>query len=439
MKKLLLLLIILFIIPIVTAQNVEITFLSQDPDPVEPGEIVDLRYKIENFGSRGLENIKFKLIPEYPLSVVPGGDLIKEIFTLQPSQRGERAITLLWKLKVDDDAPTGDYDFDISMINEQGSSIEYEDFEIRVQSRDSILSIDSVDVVPENPRPGEEVDITINLKNLESIDLEDIRVKLDLDDVIASLGSTNEKIIPRINRGSKEQVKFKLIVNPDSHSKVYSIPLKIEYSDKFGNKKSISTSFGLKIYSPPDYVFSLAQTDVYTTNSQGEITLSMSNTGISDINFVTVELLPSPNYDIISTGIVYIGNVESDDYETAEFNIFTKKPNKEGIIPIKAKLKFKDSYNVPFEEIIEIPLEVYTSRQASKYGIQGVSGGFISKLILFLMFGVPLIVFWLFMLFDVFSRKMPRTIKRAWVLIIILSNVVGAILYFFFGRKMGTK
>ena len=436
-------LILALIIPISEAQlasrSVRLTFLSQDPDPVEPGEIVDLRFKIENYGDVGIENVNVELNPEYPFSIVEGEERIKNIGTLEPSQKGERGIIILWRVKVDPNAVAGDSEIEVQYSTKSGVGVKFEPFNIRVQSRESILAVKDVQINPENPSPGEDVEVSMSLVNLESTDVEDIRVKLNLDEVLASLGSTDEQIIPRIARGSSYELKFNLIVNPETKSKLYNIPLNIRYSDKFGEETTITTAFGMKVYSEPDYIISLANSDVRTAGSLGEVTIALSNVGVSDINFVTLELLPSEEYDIVSTKTVYLGNVESDDYETAEFNIFVKNPGKDRIANLMAKLSYKDSYNRPNEEIIEIPLEIYSSSIASRYGVAGTQGGFFSSLIFMLTFGVPLAAFWLFMLLDLLGRKMPKRLRRAWLIILILSNIVGAILYFFFGRKMGKR
>ena len=42
---------------VVPYSNVKVTFLSQDPDPVEPGEYVELRFRVENF-----ESVAFMLL-----------------------------------------------------------------------------------------------------------------------------------------------------------------------------------------------------------------------------------------------------------------------------------------------------------------------------------------------------------------------------------------
>src|SRR3989338_3820788 len=54
------------------APKVKIFLLNQDPDPVEPGQVVELRLKLQNDGGGSLSNVKVEVIPEFPFSLRPG-------------------------------------------------------------------------------------------------------------------------------------------------------------------------------------------------------------------------------------------------------------------------------------------------------------------------------------------------------------------------------
>ena len=41
--------------------RVEVTLISQEPDPAEPGQVLDVRFKIENLGGGGTEDIVFEI------------------------------------------------------------------------------------------------------------------------------------------------------------------------------------------------------------------------------------------------------------------------------------------------------------------------------------------------------------------------------------------
>ena len=45
--------------------NIIVSLIKQDPDPVEPGKIVEVNFKIDNNGTIA-HNLVFEIIPEYP-------------------------------------------------------------------------------------------------------------------------------------------------------------------------------------------------------------------------------------------------------------------------------------------------------------------------------------------------------------------------------------
>ena len=47
----------------------QVTLLSQDPDPVEPGQVVEVRFKIENDGPATSEDVIVKVLPKSPFII----------------------------------------------------------------------------------------------------------------------------------------------------------------------------------------------------------------------------------------------------------------------------------------------------------------------------------------------------------------------------------
>lgn len=61
----------------------------------------------------------------------------------------------------------------------------------------------------------------------------------------------------------------------------------------------------------------------------------------------------------------------------------------------------------------------------------GVGGFFLIVILL----GLVASVFWIWMLIDAITSSLPSTEKLIWVLVIFFLHLLGAILYFFIGRK----
>ena len=78
---------------------------------------------------------------------------------------------------------------------------------------------------------------------------------------------------------------------------------------------------------------------------------------------------PSQEHDILSNKRVYLGNSDSDDFETAEFDIVAnKKTNQEGV-NLLIEATYKDAFNKEFKEEKTIPLDIFSSLKAKNYNL----------------------------------------------------------------------
>ena len=367
MKKLAYIIIAVLLSSSVTASiDLDATFLSQDPDPVEPGEFVDLRWKIENTGSEDLINAYVRIKVSYPFTIEESSR--KNLGTLSAIQEGEKSSIIKYRVRVDENAVQGEEEIKLfqGAANFAGEIVDK--IMINIQTRQVVFGIKAIDIYPENPAPGDTAQINITIQNLNDPFLQNVKVKLDLKGTdIATIGSIDEKILKRLLGNSEATISFTVFIGANAESKIHQIPLRVDYSDKFSREKTLNSYFGLRIEAPPEYLINLEESSVYVAKKVGRITLSISNIGIGNLNYVAMEVMPSDDYDVISNNQIYLGNLESDDFETGEFDIYI--PQYKKLIPIKTKITFKDSFNKPHEDIIEIPIRIYTASEASSLGL----------------------------------------------------------------------
>ena len=239
------------------APDIDVTLLNQDPDPAKQGEIVEVRFKIENIGTSTLEDVEIHVLPSYPFTLY-SGTAIRKLGKLPASQTGADAIIIDYKLKVDERAIEGETELELSV--KLGNQIfMYDDNEFLI--------------------------------DIEEYDTPEIRVYL-------------------------------------------------------------------------------RETDILQPNSKGTITIEIANVDEADIKFLQLTLLPSEDYKLISSSnYVYLGDVDSDDTESEEFDIFVKDVE-EGKVNIPILLQYENSDETEYEEEFEIVFDVYTSGELSKYGIK---------------------------------------------------------------------
>src|SRR3989344_1091997 len=131
----------------VPGSSLDATLLGQNPDPVEPGNFVDIRWKIENRGTTNFEDVAFLLEYDYPFQVDDPSNIVQKFGSLETTISGENSIILKWRFYVDENAQEGDYQFTLRyFIGESG--VELGKYNIAVQSRQSLLAVEDITINP---------------------------------------------------------------------------------------------------------------------------------------------------------------------------------------------------------------------------------------------------------------------------------------------------
>ena len=73
------------------------------------------------------------------------------------------------------------------------------------------------------------------------------------------------------------------------------------------------------------------------------------------------------DYEIISAKDVYIGNIDSDDYETADFEIYVDS-DASGDVKIPVHYEYMDSNNNKYYVDDNLILRLFTEEETEKYG-----------------------------------------------------------------------
>ena len=349
--------------------DIAVTLINQEPDPAEPGKYVDVRFKFDNNGSGEARNVIVELLPEYPFSLDAEASAARNIGTIQSMQRGDVGIIVKYRLRVDKNAVEGENDLRIRYKIEGYSWIGPEEFKVDVQTNDAILSVDSVSLGKKPLEPGASNTVKIKVSNDADSMLKDIKARLELGGLpFIPLGSTNEKMIYKIDSRESYEFEFELLANPDADSGVYQVPLKIAYSDELGKTYFKNSTLGFIVGAKPDLSLTLDTTEVYERGKPGNIVVKVVNKGVTNIKFTNVKLMPNKDYKILSNGEDYLGNIDSDDYETAEFNIYVEnKKDKKIILPIV--IEYADANNNNYKTDMNLEMPIYSASEAKRFGL----------------------------------------------------------------------
>ncbi|MBN1156211.1 COG1361 S-layer family protein [Candidatus Woesearchaeota archaeon] len=366
---------------LIGSANMKVTLLNQEPDPVEPGKYVTLRFAVENFGSEIAEEVVFKINPEYPFSIEPGESPEIDVGTMGARQTGDDRVVLKYKLKVDENAVEGVNEIRLSYKTKKSVWATLDPFDINIQTHDAIIAVTDVIQNPGRCSAGRETELSIKIKNYADSMLKDIKLKLELIRYAATataitytelpfstVGSSNEIIVYELKPKEETEVKFNLIADAETAADVYKIPLTISYSDNLGINYSKQNLVTVIVGDKPEILATVDSTTILRAGMKGTATVKFVNKGVGKIKFLDVELLESEQYDIISSPRDYLGNIDSDDYETTDFKIYVKPG--ESDVKLNVGLKYKDAENRAYDEAMDVPLKLYSSSDIKKYELE---------------------------------------------------------------------
>jgi len=341
--------------------EVKASILRYEPAPAEQGNTVDVWVQLSNAGTKA-DRVGVKFVPEYPFSLPTGQAEEIDVGVLAATESKVVKYTLF----VDGNAPNGDRN--VSFLYKYGSINEWAKLEtpITLQTQNAVLIVDAYKVTPSPIVPGQSVNLELTLRNSGRIDVKNVDVSIDLEDgTFSTLGSGAKQRIDSIPAGESETITIKLASDTSTEVKVYSVPVTLSYQDTRNKQYDDAAKISLVVNAQPELSLTIDNTDFADKKTPGKATIKIVNKGVVNLKYVTITLGEHPSYEILSSSNEnYVGNLDSDDFETAEFTI---KPLVETPL-LLVKVDFKDPYNVDYSKTYEMPLRIITAADLGQGG-----------------------------------------------------------------------
>lgn len=362
--------------PTVLALDMSITTTAANNE-VAPGNVITIPFQIVN-GASVLTDVTFKLDEGRSFSVDGDEEITYAVMT--PHQ----IIPLSYTLRADTTAKTG---YHTIMLRASAANDTLEkSFTLLVKDFEPQLSVTAFESVPEQLTPGKEGTLSLTLTNKASYQLKNILAKLDLTTVpFAPLHSVGEKSVEKIRAGETTTVTFTLAPLGNAETGIYKIPLSITFVDEFGKPGTVATTVTLIVGTAPTLTGQVDENSL-VVNRASKITIKIVNSGESAVKFLQAQLVPG-NYQVLSVNPVYVGDVDSDDYETVEFTLLSPQTS----VPLPLLLTYKDANHQSYAQPVILTANAHTVAEAKERGLvkQGnamyVIGGVLVLLILFII------------------------------------------------------
>ncbi len=258
---------------------------------------------------------------------------------------------------------------------------------VDVLRSDIDLKIESV--IAATLSPGASGNVTIYVKNAGKAKAADASIMLNLSDPF--IAETPEKYVGDIGGGGSIGVPMGIIINSNAQVKAYCIPVKIEYFDASGAKHTLEKIIGIEVDGKPRIKAVVSESDPFTTGTKGKVTVEVINNGFADVKFLEIKMLSGDGYNVLPAGEAYIGDLDSDDSETADFEVEAGRG--EGTLPLNVEITYNEkNSDVKHTENFTLYLNVLSEQEYAEK--VGGNGRLLSKILMLPLLIITIVMLW---------------------------------------------
>jgi hypothetical protein len=257
-----------------------------------------------------------------------------------------------------------------------------------IEGGNLILESSTYDPVP--AEPGNYLDVYVVVKNMGNKEMKNFYIVADPTYPFYLMGTeSGAESISQMSSGREKLVDFRLMIDDQALSGSYNLNIKV-CEDEFceDEVKKIVTTISVNTGGKPKLEIGIDDYEVFTPGTLGEVIITAVNKGKLGIQFLTIDMINTEDYDIISTPRKYLGELETNDFERETYQVYINpkiKTSKE--ISILLNVEYSDDNYKTYQTQEEVKFNVYTENDAQKIGlIKSSSFGKITILFLILAF-----------------------------------------------------
>ena len=217
-----------------------------------------------------------------------------------------------------------------------------------------VLYISYDGMEPSPVAPGSTAIMSFTIKNTATEFIRDLRININLPYQLAPYNDIVQRRITMMEAGESQVINFNVVALPSAAEGIYNATLEASYLNSIGYERQDNGTISLMIGGTPKIFVTIESSEIYKGNNIGDVDILLVNNEIADVRFLTVELMPSMDYDIIGPNREYVGDLDSDDFETVDFRLNVKTKEDSVVLPLF--LTYRDALNREYEEEVDLVL-----------------------------------------------------------------------------------
>lgn len=344
----------------------ELNITETEPDPMEIGSYANIRAQVTNTGDSTARNVNITMREKFPFKIKEGE---RKEFRFREIEQGE-TVRFRATVNVDSTALQGEERIQWRIQHRSGATNTFTGpVDLRVD--DTSMIIDSIDF-PERVTSGSTNEMTLKVNNLVNANFRNIDVKLNVDDPDLPMSpvESSRKRITNIQANGEDEVSFDVNVDEDADNGVYKLPIEMDYDNQMGEEIETQQTTGVVVGGSPQLNIGLEDTNIRRPGIRDTVTFNVINRGAGEARYTEIEIQQdeSDEFDVISERTEYIGTMISDDFQTAEFDLYVEEDAETLEVPVEAS--FVDEDGEMREETFNVTNRLYTEEEIQRLGLE---------------------------------------------------------------------
>ncbi len=341
-----------------------ILMIKQSSTELVTGERKEVCAYLENVGKIDLRNIEIVVNSTPYVQVIGNNNFFFASLAPDKSQR--------FCIKVESDYP-GRFSIPLLIKYETWDNpqlFDIKSLQIKVNARVPSISVKTTEITL---APGNLTNLTIYVENKGNTKIDNIFITLQEGGLPFFIMGDKIVKVNSLEIGEKRKIEIPVKAFENADAGEYAFPIYITFADNAGRSFN-STFLGVvKIEATPHLEINLDSFDT----EEGKVTLTIINRGDATATGVLIELERCEGC-VINKGVDFVGDVDKNDYETAELNIEPLGKR----IKLYVKVYYKDAFNKENVMSKEISFSVEEKEEIPLLKFSGLGIILISAIIL---------------------------------------------------------